>query len=165
MWGGSRIRGRGRRAIWDGNICVHGNRILEAKTVAFDSPADGIVGQSDTRIEFRSRTTGDPDGIEVLLETPNQGSIELETPLGRLEAAIPALNHEGVLERLGGLDLQASICRYPEAPERLTRTLALECSWRPIPGQTTPLFIKATQVDGHMAWSSPVYVNVSDDSV
>lgn len=156
MWGGSRIRGRGRRAIWDGTITVAGNRIVEARTVAFDSPADGIRKQSETKIHFRSRTTGDSDGIDLLLETAASGSIELETPLGRLNMSLDELNETGTHADLGGLDLYASIRRYPEAVS--TFSLALETEWNPIAGKTTPLFIKTTQTDGHMAWASPIYV-------
>jgi hypothetical protein len=29
---------------------------------------------------------------------------------------------------------------------------------KPESGKTTPYFVKAVQEDGHMAWSSPIYV-------
>ena len=36
------MRGRGRRAVWDGTIEVQGAEIDAAEPVSFDSPADGI---------------------------------------------------------------------------------------------------------------------------
>ena len=46
--------------------------------------------------------------------------------------------------------------RYPEqvalAPAELRTTIT------PPPGKTTPSFIKVTQTDGQMAWSSPIYL-------
>ena len=154
MWGGSRIRGRGRRAVWDGTISVNGNRIREADTVAFDSLADGIREQNESIVRFRSRTTGDSDGIDLLLENPNTGSLELQTPLGNLRVELAELTE--VRSDLGGLDLYAAIRRYPENVS--THSLSLKTEWNPIAGKTIPLFIKTTQVDGHMAWASPIYV-------
>lgn len=154
MWGGSRIRGRGRRAVWDGTIKVVGNSILQAQTVAFDSPADGIQEQSEDLIRFRSRTTGDSDGIDLVLKDPSAGSLELQTPLGNLSVSLADLTE--LRTDFGGLDLYASIRWYPETVR--THSLSLSAEWNPIAGKTTPLFIKTTQVDGHMAWASPVYV-------
>ena len=45
-WGGARIRGRGRRSVWDGTIEVEGAAIERAATFAFDSPNDRILEQS-----------------------------------------------------------------------------------------------------------------------
>ena len=60
----------------------------------------------------------------------------------------------------GGIDLQASIVSYPEKLDtfslRLNHELAVDA------GERIPLFVKAVQQDGHMAWSSPVYVQLGE---
>lgn len=161
MWSGSRIRGRGRRATWDGEIVVSGNQILDATPIAFDSPADGILERDERRVLYRSRTTGDPDGIELLLAEAGQGTISWTSPLGELHSPLEQLATKGISRKLGGLDLQASLRRYPQQPEQLERQLALKTHWQPLAGRTVPLFVKVTQIDGHMAWSSPVYITGS----
>ena len=156
-WGGARIRGRGRRAEWDGTIEVEGARIQRAGTFAFDAPTEGIVEQTATTVCFRSRTTGDTDGIDLWLDQAQTGRVVFRSPVGTLAADLASLDLDGVTERFGGVDLRASIRRYPVAPQ--DREVSLSCTVDVLPG-TTPLFVKAIQVDGHNAWASPVYVTL-----
>jgi len=154
-WQGARIRGRGRRVTWSGVICTEGTRIEEARTFAFDSAADGITAQRDHEVRFRSQTTGDADGIDLLLDQSQRGRVVLDSPVGRFQVALEEL----ALERswsLGGMDMRVTIQRYPEL---VTETeLSLSTALSPPVGRPAPYLVKVTQVDGHMAWSSPVYL-------
>lgn len=156
VWGGARIRGRGRRATWDGSIEVEGANIVEAKAFSFDSPNDGILEQTPSRLTFRSRTTGDLDGIDLWLDQADTGKVSFRSGVGDLEVDLGELGGEPVEKSLGGLDLRASIARYPEAPSQ--RELALELDVTIPAATTTPIFVKAIQTDGHLAWASPVYI-------
>ena len=54
------------------------------------------------------------------------------------------------------MDMRVTIQRYPEQVVEKELSLSTELS---LPaGQRTPYLVKVTQVDGQMAWSSPVYV-------
>jgi hypothetical protein len=156
-WGGARIRGRGRRVEWDGTIEVEGARIERAQTFAFDAPSDGIVEQTAGAVRFRSRTTGDTDGIDLWLDQATTGRVMFRSPPGVVAADLATLDVAGCMEHFGGVDLRAGIARYPEAPA--DRTLELAFAVDVPPAGPTPLFVKAIQVDGHVAWSSPVYVS------
>src|SRR5690606_38640501 len=83
-WGGARMRGRGRRAVWDGHIELAGACIERAQTFAFDSPLDGIQRMNPQRIELRSRTTGDLDGVDLWLDQASRGRIVFRCELGEL---------------------------------------------------------------------------------
>ena len=155
-WRGARHRGRGRRATWDGAIHVDGARITAAQPVAFDSPADGITEQSERTVRFQSRTTGDTDAIDLWLDDASQGTVRLDTAIGGLSTDLAQLNAEPITQDFGGLDMQASMRRYPIDPNELT--LQLDHTVTPPQGRTTPFFVKVIQCDGHMAWSSPIYV-------
>src|SRR5439155_14804058 len=74
-WKGSRIRGRGRRVQWDGAIHVQGPRILSVTTFAFDAPIDGIRAQTNHDVTFASHTTGDTDGIDLILDRADTGRV------------------------------------------------------------------------------------------
>jgi hypothetical protein len=154
-WQGARIRGRGRRVTWSGVIRAEGTQIEQARTFAFDSAGDGITEQTNHEVHFRSQTTGDSDGIDLWLDQSQRGRIVFESPVGRCQAALDEL----VAERswsFGGMDMQASMQRFPE---QVTETeLSLSAVLSPLEGRPTPYLAKVTQVDGHMAWSSPVYV-------
>ncbi len=159
VWGGARIRGRGRRATWDGSVRAHGPRIERVEPFAFDSPADGVLRHEPDVVNFRSRTTGDIDGLDLWLDQAQTGRLVLETGVGQLEVDLATLDADGTTRDFGGLGLHARMQRYPEQPEH--RRLALHHAVTLDPGVTTPLMIKVTQVDGHMAWSSPVYCTPS----
>ncbi|MCA9654423.1 MAG: DUF3604 domain-containing protein [Myxococcales bacterium] len=156
-WGGARIRGRGRRAVWDGTVEVHGPRIERVETFAFDSPADGVLRHDGHEVELRSRTTGDEDGLDLWLDRADAGRVVLRTPLGELAVELAQLDATGVRRDLGGMDLHLSIRRYPELLHDTALRLRAELPVEP--GQAVALMVKAIQSDGHLAWSSPVYVD------
>ncbi|KIG15641.1 hypothetical protein DB30_05389 [Enhygromyxa salina] len=156
VWGGARIRGRGRRATWDGVVEIEGAHIERAQVFAFDSPMDGIQAQTDTTIELRSRTTGDLDGLDIWLDQAQRGRVVFRSGVGELAAMLGTLDANGQSASFGGLDLRASICRYPESPSE--RALEFTHEVELAASATTPLFVKAVQVDGHTAWSSPIYL-------
>jgi hypothetical protein len=155
-WQGARIRGRGRRITWSGSIRTEGARIERARTFAFDSAADGITGQTDREVRFRSQTTGDVDGIDLWLDQTERGRIAFDSPVGRCEAVLEELASERSW-RFDGMDVGVAIERYPE---HVTETqLRLSARLSPPVGRPAPYLVKVTQVDGQLAWSSPVYVS------
>jgi hypothetical protein len=158
-WQGARIRGRGRRVTWSGTIRVEGARIRAARTFAFDSAADGITEQTDREVRFRSQTTGDADGIDLWLDQAQRGSVEFESPVGRFRADLDDLQPKRSW-RLDGVDMQVDIQRYPEQANATELQLVAPLS--PERGRQTPYLVKVTQVDGNLAWSSPVYVSRPD---
>ncbi|MEM6991713.1 MAG: DUF3604 domain-containing protein [Myxococcota bacterium] len=156
VWGGARIRGRGRRAVWDGEVLVEGAKIVRAEPFAFDSPADGIDVQGDHRVAVRSRTTGDIDGLDLWLDQAQTGRVRFDNGVGPIEVDLGALHSAPVRKELGGLDLHLAVQRYPESPEQ--RAVALQHTYAQPAGSSTPLWVRATQTDGHMAWASPIYL-------
>lgn len=154
-WQGSRIRGRGRRVTWDGLIRVSGATLVSAETVAFDAKTDGILDQTSHQIRFKSSTTGDTDGIDLWLDQSEQGRIVFDSPVGRCEVDLGNLSQTQHFD-FGGLGMQLCVERYPEQLTEYEASLSTTIT--PPPGQTTPYFVKVVQSDGHMAWSSPIYV-------
>lgn len=158
-WGGARIRGRARRATWDGEIELTGTSIRKATTFSFDSPADGIITQTESGLKFKSTTAGDVDGIDLLLSSTAEGTIIFKSEIGNVEVDLSELANEPVRFDFGGLDLNVTILRYPE--ELTTESLSLEIEVELERSQTNPYLIKAVQEDGHIAWSSPIFVTRS----
>lgn len=161
LWKGARHRGRGRRITWDGSISIQGSTILSAHTVAFDSPGDGITSRTESQVTFRSQTTGDSDGIELEIAPGSAATLTLETAEGKWSVTTddPALNHpQGRIHALGSLERQVTFQRYPDpdrmSPEAIHVELPLDQATAP----HTPWYIKVTQCDGHLAWTSPVYL-------
>jgi hypothetical protein len=136
---------------------VAGAKIVRAETVAFDSPADGIREAGDSEVTFGSRTTGDMDGIDLWLDSSAEVRVTLDSAVGSFTVERADLEATG--ERtwdLDGLDQRVTIRLYPErvfeTELELTRKITSSAEG------LTPYFVKATQIDGHAAWSSPIYV-------
>ncbi|NJN81998.1 MAG: hypothetical protein HC802_06740 [Caldilineaceae bacterium] len=155
-WQGSRIRGRGRRVTWDGAIHVTGATIELAMPHSFDSPADGIVSQTASEVAFTSGTTGDVDGIDLWLDQASSGTLEFDSKAGSCSLDLAQLTTEPLCFDFGGLGIRLCVERYPEVLTAVDAALSTMVS--PAKGETTPYFVKAVQEDGHMAWSSPIYV-------
>jgi hypothetical protein len=156
-WRGSRIRGRGRRVNWDGTIRVEGAKIISA-SANFDTPVDRIVSQNEGEVTFISQTTGDTDSIDLVLDRADRGKVTFDSKAGRFEielAELTAQSPRKVFE-FGGLGIQAAVERYPENP--VDTVGRLEAVVDAPKGKTTPYFVKVTQCDGQMAWSSPIYL-------
>jgi hypothetical protein len=156
-WRGSRIRGRGRRVNWDGSIRLSGAKIISA-TPIFDTPLDRIVAQADDIVTFISQTTGDTDSIDLLLNSASRGTVSFDSKAGKCEADLAELTDQSPRRAFdfGGLDLSVTIERYPENPTETAATM--QQTIHPPPGKTTSYFVKVTQVDGQIAWASPVYL-------
>ncbi len=156
-WQGARIRGRARKAKWDGTVHIEGNRIERVDAIAFDSPADGIVQADADRVIYRSTTAGDRDGLDVMLGQARVGTVTLECPMGKISCDLKTLDGAPKIFDFGGLGLEVRVERYPET---LTRTeLTLKADIEPPRDSVTPYLVKAVQTDGHMAWSSPIFIN------
>ncbi len=154
LWGGARMRGRGRRVTWDGELKLDGCQLREASTVAFDSAADGIIARHPAGLSFRSRTTGDVDGFDLILDQTSSGRIHFRSQAGEAWVDLSELEDCQTID-FGGLGMHLSIQRYPSRLHE--RELSLDLEVDPPADRTTPYYIKAIQEDGQMAWSSPIY--------
>ena len=157
-WKGSRIRGRGRRVNWDGNITVKNAKFTHAQEYCIDTPTNGITNQSETSIQFTSQTTGDADGLDITLDNPQNATITFNSDITTQTVELNKLTTQNRKQTFdcGGLDMQLTIERYPISVKQQTLTMTADIT--PPASKTTPYFIKATQTDGQMAWSSPIYL-------
>lgn len=77
-WGGARLFDRYREAIWTGTIDIVGSAAI-AKIKPFggleDNPGDQSVQKNDRTVTFKSRTSGDVDGVNIFLADPLVRSI------------------------------------------------------------------------------------------
>jgi hypothetical protein len=157
-WGGARIRGRAKRVVWDGEITLSGTEIAEISTFAIDAPTDGILEWDADHIKFRSSTMGDRDGIDLWLTHTGVGELFFKTGFCEFEVNLEELHkNQGKYYRsLGELDMHVCVEFYPEKLDEMFISFDKEVF--PLENQRTPYMIKLIQSDGHMAWSSPIYV-------
>jgi Protein of unknown function (DUF3604) len=157
LWQGAEYRGRGRETLWQGKLTVTGNRIQRFAAVNFLNP-ERVVQETapGTALSWTSVTTGNLAGIDLWLERPDQGALDIETNIvsGKLDLA--ALADRTSSFDGGGLGRQLSVYRLPEAD--WSRKVTIDHSVSFAGGADLPVYLRVTQADGHQAWSSPIYL-------
>jgi hypothetical protein len=156
VYQGAEYRGRARTTVWDGQLTIVGNvidRVAMFNTWNLDR---GIQHQDANRVSWKAVTTGNFGGLDLWFKNEARGSIAFETPHCRGCRDIRALGVDEHVFSAGGLDRAVKLSRLPEqlttTHMRLSRRLELRRQG------DTRLFVRVTQIDGHRAWSSPIYL-------
>tara|TARA_R100000027_G_scaffold53229_3_gene42075 strand:- start:1293 stop:3386 length:2094 start_codon:yes stop_codon:yes gene_type:complete len=156
VWSGAEVRGRSRMVDWTGNLTVSGNRILSVTPVQTWNPARSIVQESPTRMNWSSCTTGGTTGCILDLEHSQSGKVLLKTKQGNWKIDIKSTGLESKSKQFGGLEKMIEAYRLPDADTSMSASV--DFATPNLRGGDNPLFCRATQVDGHVAWSSPIYL-------
>jgi len=154
-WSGSEVRGRARLVPWHGGLTVEGNRIEHVNSINFWNADRPLQQISETKLAWRSITTGGLSGVILTLAKPSVGTLHICTEQGEVECPVDSLSHEPRTWPYGGLRKELSIYRLPA---RTTREVSLTLPLTDLHPGDNPIYIKLVQEDGHMAWSSPIYM-------
>ncbi len=157
IWEGAEYRGRFRQVIWDGAAHLSDNRIVDARAINFFNRDKTLERTSDTALAWRALTTGNIGGFDLWVEDPYGGTLKIETPLVKCGVPLEEIGLEDeVFDASGVLPRYLKLFRLPaENPHRkisFTRSIALR------PEGDNPIFIRLTQEDGTLAWTSPIYL-------
>lgn len=170
-WRGVTAAGNWRKArmAWTGHIAIEGGTFAEARDFIVDTPAEGIAARADTRIEFSTITAGNWNAIDVdvvagpdAVLTFDCGEMRFTVPFAALEAG-PAEQAHGMESAYGGFGQgpwrMVQIERLPRAPVPAGWTGVFADAAAP-PGEHA-YWLRAEQMDGAMAWSSPIFATVA----
>jgi hypothetical protein len=156
VWSGSRVRGRDRVVNWDGSLKVSGNRIINATAFNFWNPDQPLQQLDGDGLAWKSFTTGAQRGVIMTLENRFSGRLEIESACIKTSVDIADIGLEGLTWDCGGLDVALRAFRLPDRQVSCQFNLELPLSGLK-PGDN-PVYIRVAQEDGHMAWSSPIYI-------
>jgi hypothetical protein len=159
VWSGAEVRGRARMVTWDGHLNVVDNAILSVAPINFWNANRPLERVGDAELAWRSVTTGGLAGAILTLAEPGAGSLRIETAQGDAECALASLGHEPKTWSYGGLGKQIGINRLPAKP---TREVSFSLGLSDLRPGDNPLYVRVVQEDGHMAWSSPIYLVRAD---
>jgi hypothetical protein len=154
-WSGMRVRSRNRRATWDGSLRVLGGAIREFVPMGFWREGDGIERLSQSELGIKSTTSGDMVGVFLKLSGTDP-RIRYQCPLVGAEAKVTELGPTPTAFDAGGLDLSLRF----SISSPLGRPESTEFSFK-YTGEARgrhAYWVKAMQMDGHGAWSSPIYM-------
>lgn len=158
LWEGAEYRGRFRQVIWDGSALFSGNKILDARPINFFNQDKTLDRLGDDGLAWRALTTGNTGGFDAWVEDPYGGTLKIETPLVQCGVPLEEIGYEDeVFDKSGILPRYLKVFRLPaENPHRtmkFTRQIALKKK-----KGDNAIFIRLTQEDGTLAWTSPIYV-------
>jgi hypothetical protein len=156
VWEGAAYRGRFRQVIWDGHAQLSGNEFVDARPINFFNPDKRLVRRGDRTIEWTSLTTGNLAGFDCWLVDPYGGTLEIETPLVKCGVPLEDVGMDDERFDAGGLGRAVRIFRMPADNPHRSMTVRREIALRP--DADNPIYVRVTQEDGHVAWSSPIYL-------
>jgi hypothetical protein len=156
VWSGAEVRGRDRMVIWDGSLRVQGNTILGATPINFWNANQQLEKIASQQLAWKSITTGGVTGVILALEQSNAGSLDIDTHQHRVECDIGSVGLEPMRWDCGGLRKEIKVYRLPDRQASCEFSFSLPLA--DLQGGDNPIYVRVTQVDGHMAWTSPVYL-------
>jgi hypothetical protein len=156
-WMGARVRSRPKRVNWDGGLEINKGRITDFREYSFDYPDQGVRRVSDRRLEWRSTTGGDADGVLLRLDAPEDAVITFQSEQVSFGFRPGEVGYEPRVVEVGPVNrrIRVQAISGGPLPSSLEFTFRDEGDLRGV----NPYWVKVTQSDGSLAWSSPVYVS------
>jgi hypothetical protein len=156
IWEGSEYRGRGRETIWDGSACLSGNSFARLAPINRYNLDKRFEQTAAHKVEWAALTTGGFGGFDAWLGDPDTGSLKIETDLIRTEIRVADIGLQDLIFEAGGIGRRIRVFRLPNENDR--RSLTLERRITLTGERDNALYLCLTQEDGHLVWSSPIYI-------
>ena len=156
VWEGSEYRGRGRETIWDGNATLTDNQFEKVDAINRYNIDRRFEQTQSNKLEWSALTTGGHGGFYATLSEKNEGSLVIDTELVREEILVGDIGYGDTVFEAGGLGRRIRIFRLPNENQhqcvKIERRIAL------LKNRDNAIYIRVIQEDGHVIWSSPIYV-------
>lgn len=172
VWSGAEVMGRARIARWDGRLRIKGNRILNAEPINFWNSPQPVRRPGADGLSWSSATTGGLTGIIIELKDPESGELIINTTQGDIRCSISDIGREALRREFGGVRKRLEVYRLPAGPWTQPYSVMLPLIKDTEGGEaesgaglmlhsgSNSIYMCAVQEDGHMAWTSPVYIIV-----
>jgi hypothetical protein len=156
IWEGSEYRGRGRQTIWDGGCTLDGNSFERIAPINMWNLDKKIEQTGPGTLAWTALTTGGFGGFDAWLADPRSGRLRIDTALVKCDIAVADIGRDDLVFDAGGIKRRIRIFRLPEENAhrraKLSRRIELKAKG------DNALYVCLTQEDGHLIWSSPIYI-------
>ncbi|HWP88553.1 MAG TPA: DUF3604 domain-containing protein [Burkholderiales bacterium] len=156
IWEGSEYRGRGRQTVWDGGCTLTGNSFEKVRTINFWNLDKKLEQLAPGQLKWGGLTTGGFAGFDAWLADPQAGTLQIDTALVKTEIKIADIGIEDRVFANGGIKRQLRVFRLPD--ENTHTRAQLERRIKLTDQGDNALYVCVTQEDGHLIWSSPIYI-------
>lgn len=161
LWGGTERKGTARlqRVNWDGNVSVSNGIIELVEPINFQSTEDRATEVSSGQIDWTSQTAGNASGILVRVHGDDSTELTFATGPATFTVKMGDVRSSDHRVEAGGVNRFAQIGPPPNTsgPQSFEQEFV---DTEPLEGEF-PYWIRVTQIDQSLAWSSPVYVTRS----
>jgi hypothetical protein len=155
-WSGARSRTRHKVQDWSGGLSVDCGQIADVEEFGFDHPEQGVTHQTDTSIRWDGSTSGNYQGIRVQFDAPDDTTASFSSTPVSTEFTLGELDSGREIDA-GHLDQQLEIRQVGTSTQKHSD---LTFTDEEVDSGTHPYFVRVSQIDGEMAWSSPIMVDV-----
>jgi hypothetical protein len=156
IWEGSEYRGRGRQTVWDGGCTLDGNTFERIAPINLWNLDKKLEQTGPGTLAWTALTTGGFAGFDAWLANPLAGTLRIDTALVQCDMRIADIGGDDLVFDAGGIGRRIRVFRLPD--ENPHRTLQLSRRIRLRQQRDNALYVCVTQEDGHLIWSSPIYV-------
>ena len=152
---GAEYRGRGRLVNWDVEVKSDGPAIRKAAPINFWN-SDNTVFQDSHSVRWKNVTTGGFHAVDIWLEDATTGVLTVLVNGTEIAVDLRTLGTDDLIHDFGGLQKAIRLFRLPDTP--LANTYKDSLSVPLTHGEERCLFLRVTFEDGHVAWTSPIYL-------
>jgi hypothetical protein len=159
-WSGLRVRSRNRRAQWNADLSVIGGHISDIVPCGFWRRGDVVERKSQNELSIVSTTSGDSVGVFLRVSRRAKQIRYRSTEVVKVD--ISRLRESPFIYDAGGLNrsLNFSISSPHGRPESGKFDFRDNAPDRP-----HAYWAKLMQMDGHCAWSSPIYFRPNSQGI
>lgn len=155
---GALYRGRGRIINWAIDVAMSEATIVDAETInVFNRDRIPVFSTDKKSVCLETVTTGNRSGMDLTLSNALAGDVKLSCELGELHLSLADIGPGAMSELTGeGLGRRISVQRRPSSltQSRAKGTFAVDLH----PGSERRLYLRVTQDNGNVAWTSPAYI-------
>jgi hypothetical protein len=155
-WMGARVKSRPKRVNWDGGLYIDKGRIVSFEEYSFDYLDQGIKKFTNQHLTWSSTTGGDSDGVILKIDASQEANISFYSNQVSIIFKPSEIGYDPQVVEVGPVNKKVKIQAITN--QQLPQSLEFEVRDSEIKAGMNPYWVKVTQSDGSLAWSSPVYV-------
>lgn len=161
VWSGVRTKFRKKSVRWDGSVYIKGGMITNASNYSIDNDFDGIQSFSKHIVNFRSKTSGDEDGmiIDIIPDSKNECEIIFVSEQGSINVTLGEIARGDKTFEFGGVNQKVE---FSLTTEKKCFDVTTSFTDSNVKKGLNIYYVKVFQTDGNRAWSSPIFVNYSN---
>ncbi len=157
LYSGAKMKGRARALQWSGEMQFNETTVKKCVPINFYSKNNSLEVDKNF-IEWSGMTTGGVQGFIAELDE-YVGRAKILVNGESIDLDLNLLDRKGLIQYMGKLDAQIAIIpislQENQAVLNISETVRVTKKKK---YDKTPVFLKVTQRNGHMAWTSPVFI-------